>query len=68
MKQTMRSAPTLEAGSTYAAGGGANGTPIQATGNVSTTASADSIYLYNSLGNWSAGNGIAFNGAFSSEL
>jgi hypothetical protein len=68
MKQTMRSAPTLEAGSTYAAGGGANGTPIQATGNVSTTASADSIYLYNSSGNWSAGNGIAFNGAFSSEL
>jgi hypothetical protein len=67
MKQTMRAAPTLEAGATYTAGGGANGTPIQATG-TGLGASADSVYLYNSSANWSTGNAIAFNGAFSSEL
>ena len=67
MKQTMRSAPTLESGATYTAGGGANGTPIQATG-LGLGSTADSVYLYNSAANWSAGNAIALNGAFSSEL
>jgi hypothetical protein len=67
MKQTMRTAPTLESGATFTVGGGAAGSPIILTG-TGATPSPDTVYLYNSSANWTVGQPIQLNGAFYAEL
>ena len=67
MKQTMRTAPTLESGATFTVGGGAAGSPILLSG-TGANPSPDTVYLYNSSANWTVGQPIQLNGAFYAEL
>jgi len=67
MRQTMRTAPTLESGATYTVGGGSAGNPFILTG-TGATPSPDTVYLYNNSSNWTVGQPVQLNGAFYAEL
>ena len=66
-KATMRAQPTMDSGAAFFASTGSNGTPAVYAG-TGTGSDGNSIYVYNSAGNWTATAVIGLNAGFSAEL
>ena len=66
-KATMRAQPTMDSGAAFFASTGSNGTPAVYAG-TGTGSDGNSIYVYNSAGNWTTTAVIGLNAGFSAEL
>jgi hypothetical protein len=67
LRVTMRAAPTLSSGASFAVDGGSAGTPaLSAT--TGGTSNPDSVFVINSANNWSVGNRTSFTGILTAEL
>jgi hypothetical protein len=66
-RTTMRSAPTLASGGSYAVSAGSAGVPGIITA-AAYLASGNSILTYNSSNNWSANANVTINAIFTAEL
>ena len=65
---TMRTTPTLNAGATFTARTGSNGTPLISSGVTGIVATNDAVAVYNSSSNWNTNTWVSFNGGFTAEL